>query len=293
MNTALQGAFDEITPLVDTALDRYLPRTLSRKGRLAEAMRYSVFAGGKRFRPVLAVMLCDALGGKRENVIAGAAALEMIHTYSLIHDDLPAMDNDDLRRGKPTSHKVYGEATAILAGDGLLTLAFEVAASAPAEADPARIVRELAAGAGPDGMVAGQAADIAAEGARGDLEDVEFVHRKKTGALIRAAARIGAIAARAPEGKIELAGRFGETLGLTFQIADDILDVTQTSEKLGKTAGKDAAAGKLTYPGVAGLDAARRQARALADRGVKLLEELCPTDRILPQLVYYVVERSY
>jgi len=292
MRRALKDAFARITSVVDAALEHFLPPVDSRPKGLAEAMRYSVFAGGKRFRPVLAVLVAEALGGRGEDALPAACALELIHTYSLIHDDLPAMDDDDLRRGKPTSHRVFGEATAILAGDALLTLAFEVAASSPPETDPARIVKEIAVGAGPAGMVAGQVADMAAEGAGGSLEDVEFIHLRKTAALIAAAARVGALAAGASQDKIDLAGRFGETLGLVFQITDDVLDETASSRDLGKTPGKDAAAGKLTYPRVVGLDAARARARELAADASKLLEELAPSSKILHELVQYVVERS-
>ena len=255
-------------------------------------MNYSVFAGGKRFRPVLALLVNEALGGNPANALAAACALELVHTYSLIHDDLPAMDNDDLRRGKPTSHKVFGEAMAILAGDALLTLAFEIAASSPPDTQPAMLVREIAIGAGHEGMVAGQAADIESEGKSGTVDQVEYIHLRKTAALIRAAAAVGAIAANAGEDKIRLASSFGETLGLVFQITDDILDETASTVQLGKTAGKDAASRKLTYPAVIGLDAARQRAAALAQDASKLLEELAPSDTILKHLVSFVLERS-
>jgi len=292
MKGAVQEALARIVPVIEEALDLCLPPASAPPGKLAEAMRYSVFAGGKRLRPVLAVLVTEALSGPIENVIPAACALELVHTYSLIHDDLPAMDDDDLRRGKPTCHKAFGEATAILAGDALLTLAFEAAAASPPQANPLRLVREIARGAGPDGMVAGQVADINAEGKGGGVKDVEYIHLHKTAALIRASARVGAIAAGAGESGIDLAGRFGETLGLIFQITDDILDETATTAQMGKTAGKDAAAGKLTYPRAAGLETARQRARALAGQASKYLEELCPANTILPGLVDYVVERN-
>ncbi len=328
--------------MVDAALDSFLPPESAPPGRLAEAMRYSVFAGGKRFRPVLAILVCEALGGSRDDVMPGACALEMVHTYSLIHDDLPAMDDDDFRRGKPSSHKAFGEALAILAGDALLTYAFEVAALSARS--PAAIVLEIARGAGPAGMVAGQVADMDAEGSavtgaagqarrgaglrpgslgqaplecrspsspaapsasdaagqarRGAQEAgemrarLEYIHRNKTAALIRAAARVGAVAAGAPEEGIDAAGRFGEALGLLFQITDDVLDVTAESEALGKTAGKDAAAGKLTYPSVVGLEAARAEARAEARRALEFLEHFAPAHTILQELVGFVLERT-
>ena len=189
MKPSLKQAFDELVPAVDAALDRYLPSPLTPPGRLAEAMRYSVFAGGKRFRPVLAILICEALGGRRGDVMPAACALEMVHTYSLIHDDLPAMDDDDFRRGRPSSHKAFGEATAILAGDALLTYAFEVAAGSPPAASPARLVIELARGAGPAGMVAGQVADMEAEGKGGGRAEVEYIHLQQDR---RAHPRIGA-----------------------------------------------------------------------------------------------------
>lgn len=292
MTGGLQKAFGRIVPMLEEALDLCLPPENAPPGRLAEAMRYSVFAGGKRFRPVLAISMAEALGGTVENIIPAACALELVHTYSLIHDDLPAMDNDDLRRGKPTSHKVFGEAMAILAGDALLTLAFEVAAASPPGANPVRLVKEIARGAGPAGMVAGQVADIDGEGKQGSAADVEYIHMHKTAALIRASARVAAIAAGATEARIDLAGRFGEALGLVFQITDDILDETASTAQLGKTAGKDSAAGKLTYPRAAGMENSRKRARALAGLASKCLEELCPANTILPELVSYVVERT-
>lgn len=293
MTPGLRSAFDRIVPMIDEALDLVLPPESAPPGRLAEAMRYSVFAGGKRLRPVLAVLVTEALGGRIENVLPAASALELVHTYSLIHDDLPAMDDDDLRRGRPTSHKVFGEATAILAGDALLTLAFEITAASPAEANPARLVTEIARGAGPAGMVAGQIADMDAEGKPPSVEAVEYIHLRKTAALIAAACRVGAAAAGAAEAGIKLAGEFGKTLGLVFQITDDILDETATTGELGKTAGKDRASGKLTYPRAVGVERSRERAKALAGQALKLLEELAPANTILPELVSYVVERTY
>ncbi|MHC4711856.1 MAG: polyprenyl synthetase family protein [Planctomycetota bacterium] len=293
MDDELSRAITEITALVDEALDGYLGEDEGVAGRLTEAMRYSVFAGGKRIRPALAIMMSEALGGRRGDVLPAACAIEMVHTYSLIHDDLPAMDDDDMRRGKPSSHKAFGEGTAILAGDALLTLAFEVAAGSPGASDPARICRELAKGAGPTGMVAGQVADLAAEGKPGTLDDLRYIHLRKTAALIRASARIGAVAAGAGEAEVTLAGRFGETLGLLFQITDDILDETAESGALGKTAGKDAAAGKLTYPKVLGLEEARDAARRTASEALSVLEELAGRNTMLWKLVEFVLNRSF
>ncbi|MCD6405932.1 MAG: polyprenyl synthetase family protein [Planctomycetes bacterium] len=296
MDRELAEATSAIADVIDRALEGYLPAAPEVPDRLAEAVSYSIFAGGKRIRPVLAVMISDALEGRRENVIPGACALEMVHTYSLIHDDLPAMDDDDMRRGKPSSHKVFGEAMAILAGDALLTLAFEVAASSPPEARPARICAEIAGGAGPAGMVGGQAADIAADGAGGGLEDVRYIHSRKTAALIRASVRVGAIAAGASEETIALVGDFGEKLGLLFQATDDILDETAETARLGKTAGKDAASGKLTLPAAVTLEGARREARRLAGEALgalEALEEVPVANTMLPRLVDYVLNRSF
>ncbi len=293
MEDGLSKELAAISALVDKALDRYLPKGAGVPERLAEAMRYSVFAGGKRFRPALVIMVSDALGGRRDNAMPAACAAEMVHTYSLIHDDLPAMDDDDMRRGKPSSHKAFGEAMAILAGDALVTLAFEVVASSPRQADPARLCAELAAGAGAAGMVAGQVADIAAEGSDGDLDAVRYIHMHKTAALIRASARMGAIAAGADDGKVDLAGRYGDELGLLFQITDDILDETAESIDLGKTAGKDAAAGKLTYPKVLALEGAREAAADAARAALSILEQLGGRNTMLRGLVEYVLNRSF
>jgi len=291
MDKSLSRVLGEIRGEVDAALEGFLPKPPAAPAPLCEAMAYSIFAGGKRFRPALAILVSQALGAPRERVLPAACALEMIHTYSLIHDDLPAMDDDDLRRGKPSSHKAFGEATAILAGDALLTLAFEVAAGSPPEASPASICRELAAGAGAAGMVAGQVADLEAEGAGGGLEDLEYIHTRKTGALIRAAARVGAISAGAAAETVDLAGRFGEKLGLLFQITDDILDETARTQDLGKTAGKDAAAGKLTYPALLGLEKARETARETASEALTILEEMPCPHRMLALLVEFVLDR--
>lgn len=293
MDPELSAELGKLAKVVDEALDSLLPPENSPPGRLAEAMRYSVFAGGKRLRPALVLLVARALGAGGRGALDAACAVEMVHTYSLIHDDLPAMDDDDLRRGKPSSHKAFGEAMAILAGDALLTLAFEVAAGSPKEADPARLVRELAAGAGAAGMVAGQVADVEAEKSSGGIEEVDYIHRHKTAALMRAGARMGAVAAGAAEPQIELAGRFGEKLGMLFQVRDDLLDVTAETKRLGKTVGKDAAAGKLTYPAVLGLAGAQEAAETLAGEALTVLEQVAPSNRILAELVYYVLNRSY
>jgi len=279
-------------PVVDAALGDCLPGDDGMAGRLGEAMRYSVFAGGKRFRPMLVLLACDLFGGNRERAIPAACAIEMIHTYSLIHDDLPAMDDDDFRRGRPSSHKAFDEATAILAGDALLTLAFEAAAS-PASGDAAAaIVRELARGAGTQGMLGGQMADMVMEQTEPTAEAVDFIHRHKTAALVVAALRLGAVAADASQEDVDRIGRYGEAVGLAFQVADDVLDVQSSSAELGKTVGKDAASGKVTYPAVYGLDEARRRAEQLVDDAIALLEPYGERAELLRDIARYVIERK-
>lgn len=275
---------------IDAALDRLLPPESEPPQTIHRAMRYSVFAGGKRIRPVLCLEAARAVaGGDVEGIEEVACSLELIHTYSLIHDDLPALDNDDLRRGRPTSHKVFGEATAILAGDALLTFAFEVLSRAAS----ARLVAELAHAAGTrGGMIAGQVHDIEGESQPPSAELLDRIHRAKTGALLRCSLRLGALHAGAGAGQLEALSRFGEHIGLAFQIVDDILDVTQTSEQLGKTAGKDAAQHKITFPAVYGLEESRRMAerqRALAHEAVEGFGDAALR---LRQLADLIVERS-
>jgi geranylgeranyl diphosphate synthase type II len=287
-----QSSFDlaaymaERARAVDEALGRFLPPESAPPETLHKAMRYSVFAGGKRLRPVLVIAGAEAVGGRMDDVMPTACAVEMIHTYSLIHDDLPAMDNDDFRRGSPTNHKVFGEALAILAGDALLTLAFRLLAdNVPAASGGERlhgILVEIADAAGSSGMVGGQVADIESEGKPADGRIVDYIHTHKTAALIRASIRSGAILAGATPQQLDALGVAGDALGLAFQIMDDILDVTATSEELGKTAGKDQAQQKATYPAVHGIEASRACAAALVtkaqwelDRFVAQAERLC------------------
>jgi len=278
---------------VDAALARYLPpEGGGPAGRLAEAMRYSVFAGGKRLRPALVLAACELCGGTQEAALPAACAMELVHTYSLIHDDLPAMDDDDLRRGRPSCHRAFDEATAILAGDALLTLAFEVLAEAPCKARAPAMVAELARGAGAAGMVGGQAADMFLEGGERTAEAVEFIHSHKTAALMAAALRLGALAAGAPDDKVQRLGRFGEALGLAFQIADDTLDAQATTKDLGKTAGKDAASGKITYPAVFGIEESRRKAAEAVGRAVAELEPFGPRADLLRELAHYAASRK-
>ena len=234
--------------LIERALDRYLPKANTKPATLHRAMRYSLFAGGKRLRPILCLAAAEACGGKIGNAVPLACALECIHTYSLVHDDLPSMDNDDFRRGRPTSHKIFGDGIAILAGDALLTIAFEIVSNAkPTPRYGTSIVlREIAVAAGSQKLIAGQVADLEAEGKNVKRYQLQFIHENKTAAILKTAVRLGAMSANADARKLSAVSRFGHGLGLAFQIIDDVLDVTQTSEILGKSAGKDAAAKKAT-----------------------------------------------
>jgi geranylgeranyl diphosphate synthase, type II len=257
-STQVQADLDRLIPLLDAALT--VPFRQGEAPRLAEAMRYSLEAGGKRVRPVLCILAAEAVGGTARQALPGALALEYVHTYSLIHDDLPAMDDDDLRRGRPTNHKVFGEGHAILAGDALLTEAFGVLATA--DLDPGRRAEALALlaeGAGWRGMAGGQALDLEGETLTTyDLDHLRLIHRLKTGALLRASVEIGAVLGGAAPGERSALRAFGEAIGLAFQIQDDILDATATEADLGKRAGKDAGRGKITYPSLLGLDGARK-----------------------------------
>ncbi|MFO8014009.1 MAG: polyprenyl synthetase family protein [Phycisphaerae bacterium] len=280
---------------VEAALDRHLtaPDELSRD--LYEAMRYAVLGGGKRLRPVLVLLAAEACGAPDEAAMPAACAVEMVHTYSLIHDDLPAMDDDALRRGRPSCHKQFDEATAILAGDALLTEAFGVLAREVADGERARrLAAELAAAAGAVGMVGGQMADLEAERTgRGDEHLLDVIHRRKTAALIAASVVMGALAAGASEHLVRSLRACGEHLGLAFQIADDVLDASATTEDLGKTAGKDAAAGKLTFVTLYGLEAARRRARAEAEGAVDALSPFGHEADALRDLARFVVDRTF
>ena len=281
---------------VDEALGRFLPAESAPPETLHRAMRYSVFAGGKRLRPVLVIAGAEAVGGNMAAVMPTACAVEMIHTYSLIHDDLPAMDNDDFRRGAPTNHKVFGEALAILAGDALLTLAFRLLAdNVPATSSGPRlrdVLVEIADAAGSPGMVGGQVADIECEGKPADAEIVDYIHTHKTAALIRASIRAGAILSGATPAQLAALGVVGGALGLAFQIMDDILDVTATTEELGKTAGKDQAQQKATYPAVHGIEASRRRAQALVAEAHAVLAPFGPRALPLCALGTFMIDRK-
>jgi len=283
---------DCVRQAIDAALDEWLPAGGEQPARLHQSMRYSVFAGGKRVRPVLAILACRAAGGPDDAAMPAACALECIHTYSLIHDDLPAMDDDDFRRGRPSNHKAFDEPTAILAGDALLTIAFEIAANTPGPAAAASVVGELAFAAGWAGMVGGQMADLEAEGAEPSEDALRFIHRRKTGALIRASVRCGAIAGGADAAGLAALTAYAEKTGLAFQIADDILDVTASSEQLGKTAGKDEAAGKLTFPAVLGIERSRSEAARLVVEAKAALAAFGPVGEPLCKLADFIVART-
>jgi len=283
----------EAVRLADAALEFWLPPVSEAPQRLHEAMRYSVFAGGKRLRPALVLGACRAVGGADADCAPALAAIEVLHTYTLVHDDLPAMDDDDLRRGRPTCHKAFDEATAILAGDALQTLAFECAAALGADA-----VTVLARAAGSRGVVGGQQDDLDAEGAVIDTSPacrarLERIHRGKTAALIRASCALGAIAGRATAEQRAALECFGEDIGLAFQIADDVLDATADAKTLGKTPGKDAAQGKLTYVAVHGLDVARTEARRLEQSALTALAPFGAKADALAALGRFIVERNH
>jgi geranylgeranyl diphosphate synthase type II len=276
----------EAAALAETALEARLPAATVEPARLHAAMRYAIFAGGKRLRPALVLLACRAVGGTDAAAAPGLAAVELLHTYTLVHDDLPAMDDDDLRRGRPTCHKAFDEATAILAGDALQTAAFAAAAELGAEA-----VLVLARDTGSLGVVGGQQDDLDAEGKPPDAALLERIHRRKTAALIRASCELGAIAGRATPAQRAALAAYGEALGLAFQIADDVLDVTATAATLGKTPGKDAAQGKLTYVAVHGLDAARAEGARQARLAQEALVPFGTQGAALAELARFVVER--
>ena len=282
------------TAAVNRALDRFLPKAATRPATIHKAMRYSLFAGGKRMRPALCLAAAEACGGSLDAALPLACAVECIHTYSLIHDDLPAMDNDDYRRGKLTSHKVFGEGIAILAGDALLTQAFEIAARSKSSArySHQEIVREVARAAGSLRLIAGQVADLEGEGKRISEAELKYIHERKTSALLCCSARLGGMSANCTAGQLKALTDFGYHVGLAFQIIDDILDVTQTSEQLGKTAGKDTTAKKATYPAIVGLEKSRKIARQLTDRAFGALEIFRGKAVALEALAIYLLQRN-
>jgi geranylgeranyl diphosphate synthase type II len=297
-NSVLPMPVDAATLLNHSAarVAEYLARLKGRYGgapaRLMEAIEYSLLAGGKRLRPALVLESARACGGEDEaSALAAAAAIELIHTFSLVHDDLPAMDDDDLRRGRPTNHKVYGEAMAILAGDAMTTMAFEILATDAAAPLVPALVAELAHASGPEGMIGGQVKDIDPQ-RPARLADLQHLHRMKTGALLTASCRLGAIAAGASPQRLAALDAYGRHLGLAFQIVDDILDQTATAEQLGKATGKDAAKGKVTYPMLIGLDASRREAQHALRAALDALAPLGEQTQALEALAVFVVERN-
>jgi geranylgeranyl diphosphate synthase type II len=282
--------------VIDRALDRYLPKTSTKPVTLHKAMRYSLFAGGKRLRPILCLAAAEACRGSVDNALPLACAIECIHTYSLVHDDLPSMDNDDFRRGRPTCHKVFGDGIAVLAGDALLTIAFEIVSNArPAPRyDISILLREIAVAAGSQRLIAGQVADLEAEGKRVKHDQLRFIHENKTAAMLKSSVRLGAMSANADARRLSAITQFGERLGLAFQVIDDILDITQTSEILGKSAGKDVAAKKATYPAVIGLEKSRAEARRLTRQAHDALCVFRKDDaEALHALANYLLEREY
>ena len=292
MMNELDKFFAESAAAVDATLDALLPSAETAPKNLHAAMRWSVFAGGKRFRPALCSAVGRMFGAARENLLRTAAAIELIHTYSLIHDDLPAMDDDDLRRGRLTCHKKFDEATAILAGDVLQTLAFQAIAEDALLSDKIRVklIAELARSAAK--MVDGQQLDLEAEGVATNVAELENIHRHKTGAMISVSARSGAIIAEADETRLEAITIYAENLGLLFQITDDLLDATQTTETLGKTAGKDAAAEKATYVSLYGLQEARRLAEKIHAEAVAALHTIEKNTALLDELADFILNRN-
>lgn len=296
MSLDVHAYMKERTRAVDEALERSLPPETAPPETVHKAMRYSVFAGGKRLRPVLVIAGAEAVGGAMDHVMPTACAMELIHTYSLVHDDLPAMDDDDFRRGRPTSHKVFGDAMAILAGDGLLTLAFRLLAENLRPGMDGRVLRdvlvEVAEAAGTGGMVGGQVADLEAEGRQVTPEALDYIHLHKTAALIRASIRSGAALCGATPAQLQALAVAGMSLGLAFQIVDDILDMTGTTEQLGKTAGKDQVQQKATYPAIHGLAASRARAEALMGEALGALQPFGPPAEPLRALGRFILDRK-
>lgn len=293
---ALARYLEERRLQVDEALGRYLPEASDHPKEIHEAVRYSVFAGGKRLRPILVLAAAEAAGGQVEHALPAAAAIELIHTYSLIHDDLPAMDDDDFRRGRPTCHKVYGEALAILAGDALLTQAFILLSGEPSSirADAVarlRMISEIAQAAGSKGMVGGQVVDILQEDREVDLATLLYLHTHKTGSLIRACLRVGGIISSAGSEQMEALTRYGDRIGLAFQIVDDILDLEGSLEALGKRAGSDLRKKKATFPGLLGLEESRQRARSLVREAKHALSVFGDRGAALGAIADYVVAR--
>lgn len=281
--------------LIDAALDHCIPREMTSPATLHKAMRHSMFAGGKRMRPILCLAAAEACGGKLEIALPAACAVECLHTYTLIHDDLPCMDDDDFRRGVPTCHKVFGEGIAVLAGDALQALAFQLLAQSPANGsfDPGHYVSELAITAGSLHLVGGQVMDLEGEGKKLPLQELRFIHESKTAALLTSAVKLGGMVVGASAQQIQALHTFGWSTGLAFQIIDDILDVTQTTQVLGKSAGKDLASEKSTYPSVLGLEASREEAHRLTKEAMQALDMFGAQGERLHQLAEHLLGRQY
>src|SRR5213594_1579238 len=290
----LQTYLADRTEAVNRALGRFLPRASMRPVTIHKAMRYSLFAGGKRMRPALCLAAAEACGGKEAEAMPLACAVECIHTYSLIHDDLPAMDNDDYRRGKLTNHKVFGEGIAILAGDALLTQAFEIAAKCKgwARYPHQAIVLELTRAAGSGQLIAGQVADLEGEGKKISADQLKYIHERKTSALLRCSARLGGMSANCTPAQLKALTDFGYNVGLAFQVIDDILDITQTSERLGKTAGKDTKVQKATYPTIVGMEKSKTIAQQLTQRAFDALKIFRDKAVALEALAAYLLQRD-
>ena len=290
----LQSYVAERTEQVNAALNRFLPSEKTKPATIHRAMRYSLFAGGKRMRPALTLAAAEACGGDINQAMPLACAVECIHTYSLIHDDLPAMDNDDYRRGKLTNHKVFGEGIAVLAGDALLTQAFEIAAQCNTwkRYDMRQIILEIAKASGSLQLIAGQVADLEGEGKKLTKQQLEYIHERKTSALLCCSVRLGGMSANCSSTQLEALTEFGHCVGLAFQIIDDILDITQTSEQLGKTAGKDTQAKKATYPSIVGLEKSKKIAQRLTDRAFKSLGVFKGKTVALEALAEYLLKRD-
>ena len=290
----LQGFLNASTAAVNKALDTFLPSAITKPATIHNAMRYSLFAGGKRMRPALTLAAADACGGSAADAMPLACAVECIHTYSLIHDDLPAMDNDDYRRGKLTNHKVFGEGIAVLAGDALLTQAFEIVAQCKSwpRYSHQRVVLELAKASGSLQLIAGQVADLEGEGKPTSVRQLRYIHERKTSALLCCSVRLGGMSANCTPAQLEALTDFGYHVGLAFQVIDDILDVTQTSEKLGKTAGKDTKAQKATYPSIIGLEKSKRVAADLTDKAFAALKPFKGKAAALEALAEFLLKRD-
>ena len=290
----LSAWLDARSIAVNDALDALLPPEKTKPATIHKAMRYSLFAGGKRMRPALTLAAAEACGGREADALPLACAVECIHTYSLIHDDLPAMDNDDFRRGKPTNHKVFGEGIAVLAGDALLTQAFEITALAKGwpRYSHRDLVLEVAKASGSLQLIAGQVADLEGEGKKLGVAELRYIHERKTSALLCCAARLGGMSANCTPAQLQALTDFGYHVGLAFQVIDDILDVTQTSEQLGKTAGQDVAAQKATYPSIVGLEKSRRIAQELTSKAFAALKPFKRRAAALEALAHYLLTRD-